>query len=717
MSITSRTRIIISAICTLILVILLNHGAPYFHFVYLVYFMLPVLSNLFFIRRSHPHENNIEVNKQELTIITGIFITGIAACLISTAPDNIWFYFSRWFPSKSGEYSWHRAGIVRFCILWLIFTPYLFYIKKPYYLILFILVISTIVCATTFWHVTGGKPLYNDDHPSAMHRLWSFSRIFPKIIYYDPFWNGGVVNVTIVSSGLIPLGLFFVPFLQFFSLEQLYTPLLIIAYIFVIPCIAFFSVRLMGGNKTSSLIGAILGLGVSQLYFLWLLHFGTVGAIFCQSFIMLVMACLYRVLWLDKYNWRIGVLLVFTVFCLFSWPGNVFVALPLAISILFSIHRLTKEKFCFLLKLSLIIVLLLTPLILSIVLQSRAEKFITMNIAKPTFTMILSSGWQTLKHFLLRTNPALIFLGIAGLWFLPNKGIKHFWGPVVIILLVIGSWGSHWKPQFQLERMLLPLCYVTVLPSALMIGTFLEKPGPKTTLLARTMLLAFIAITGVNTKYFYKNNPPITFRTMPQYMKQMVEWTKTNLKQDSRLMFSGKTLHGYGGGHVAFLSVMTSREMMACDFYHFSPHLQEYEYPPREFRINEENVARWMELYNVGAVITYHEYWKTFFRKHPELYEESATFGEKLPKTVFVIKRDCGMFLKGSGRVKAALNKLEVSIDNPNDTAVIKYNWNKRLRTNSPAEIYPYDAGNNVHLIGIRPNGCSAVTIRYRGFP
>lgn len=582
---------------------------------------------------------------------------------------------------------------------------------------LFILLISTIACATTFWHTTGGNPLYNDDHPSAMHRLWSFSKIFPEVTYYDPFWNGGFANVTIVASGLIPLGLLFAPFLQFFTLEQLYIPVLIIAYIFVIPCIAFFSVRLMGGNKTSSLTGAILSLGVSQLYFLWLLHFGTVGAIFSQSFIMLVMACLYRVLWLDKYNWHIGILLIFAVFSLFSWPGNVFTALSLAVALCFSIHRLTKEKFYFLLKLSLIIVLLVIPLILNIVLQSRAEKFITMNITKPTFTVILSSGWQTLREFLLRTNPALIFFGIAGLWFLSDKGIKHFFGPVVIILLVIGSWGTRWKPLLQLNRMLISLSYVAILPTALMIGTFLEQHITKKTLLSRSMLIALIAITGINTKHFYKNNPPITFNIMPQYMKQFVEWTQNNLKQDRRLMFAGRTVHGYGRGHVAFLPVMTSREMMACDFYHFSPHLQEYEYPPREFRVNEKSVERWMELYNVGAVITYHEYWKTYFRKYPELYEESATFhGKKLTNTVFVIKRDYGMFLKGSGKVKATLNKLEVLIDNPNDTAVIKYNWHRGLRTNSPAEIYPYDAGNNVRLIGIRPNGCSTVTIRYRSF-
>jgi hypothetical protein len=715
MSITPKIRIILSAICTAILVAILNRGSPYFHLQYLLYFIPPILAAIFFIRYFNSSEN---IDGREFIIIMWIFLTGILVYLISSTPDdNIRFYFSRWFPSKGGEYPWYRAGIVRFCVLWLIFTILLFYIKKPYYLVLFILLISAISCATTFWRTTGGNPLYNDDHPAFMHRLWNFSRIFPAMSYYDPFWNGGVVNTTIVGSGLIPAGLIFTPFLQFFSMEQVHIPLLTAIYIFVIPCIAFFSVRLMGGNKTSALIGSVLSLGVSDLYFLWLLHFGTIGAIFCQSFIMLVTACLYRIFWLDKYDWRIGTLFIFAVFFLFSWPGNVFVAPVLAIAVFFNLYRLTKEKFYFLLKIALIVALLLTPLILTVVLHTRAEKFITVETTKPVFHVILSQGWKTLRNFLWTTNPALVFFGFAGLWFFADRGTKTLFGPIIILLMVIGSWGEHWKPQFQLTRELLSLCYVAVLPAALTIGTFLEQPTTTKTLLGRGMLVALVAITGINTVRFYKNNPPLTFRTMPQYMREFVEWTKNNLKQDRRLLFAGKTVHGYGGGHVAFLPVMTSREMMACDFYHFSPKLQEYEYPPREFRKNEQDISRWMELYNVGAVVTYHEYWKTFFRNHPEMYEESGNFGESVVKTVFIVKRDYGIFLKNSGKVKASLNRLEVSIDNPNDIAVIKYNWNKGLYVNSPAKIYPYDAGNNVHLIGIHPNGCSTVIIRYRVFP
>ena len=45
--------------------------------------------------------------------------------------------------------------------------------------------------------------------------------------------------------------------------------------------------------------------------------------------------------------------------------------------------------------------------------------------------------------------------------------------------------------------------------------------------------------------------------------------------------------------------------------------------------------------------------------------------------------------------------------------SVIRYNWSDRLKVSAPAALEPYDAGNGVVFIGIRPNGMSRVDIRY----
>ena len=41
---------------------------------------------------------------------------------------------------------------------------------------------------------THGVPLYRDDHPSFIFRLWEFGRAFPRFVTYNPYWNAGVVD-------------------------------------------------------------------------------------------------------------------------------------------------------------------------------------------------------------------------------------------------------------------------------------------------------------------------------------------------------------------------------------------------------------------------------------------------------------------------------------------------------------------------------------------
>ena len=106
-----------------------------------------------------------------------------------------------------------------------------------------------------------------------------------------------------------------------------------------------------------------------------------------------------------------------------------------------------------------------------------------------------------------------------------------------------------------------------------------------------------------------------------------------------------------------------------------------------------------------------------FFRKHPDLCEEVWTFGERRRKSIFRIKREQTFFVKGSGRVDAAINELTVTLDHPVEEAVLRYNWTDGLSAEAPVEIYPCDMGQDVRFIGIRPHGCSAFRIRYTKWP
>jgi hypothetical protein len=115
-------------------------------------------------------------------------------------------------------------------------------------------------------------------------------------------------------------------------------------------------------------------------------------------------------------------------------------------------------------------------------------------------------------------------------------------------------------------------------------------------------------------------------------------------------------------------------------------------------------------------VTTHHRSWIKKLQKQPDLYEAVPGFTkEEEGFVVFKVKRPSSLFLKGSGTVTADFNKLSVELDDPQGECVIKYNWSEDLAAQPPAKLFPFDAGNGIKLIGIRPGGTTQVKIGRRG--
>jgi hypothetical protein len=70
-------------------------------------------------------------------------------------------------------------------------------------------------------------------------------------------------------------------------------------------------------------------------------------------------------------------------------------------------------------------------------------------------------------------------------------------------------------------------------------------------------------------------------------------------------------------------------------------------------------------------------------------------------------------WVKGSGTVEAHFNRITAQLDDPAQEAVLPYQWAPGLRVGAPAEIFPFEAGPGVTLIGVRPHGQKEVVVRY----
>jgi hypothetical protein len=634
--------------------------------------------------------------------------------LYSSATADRWFYFLNWFQGAGLRSRLFGSLPAQFMMWTALLTPlFLVGTKRPWLVLLSVLILCQAASLYYLLSVSGGEALYRDDHPSFMLRLWVFAKTFPGLIYYNPLWNGGRAASYLVASGTTSLGALLWPVWKFGSISQVYTPALGLLFIVVIPGVAAASLRVIGGSGTASMAAAVLALGISQHFFLWVLHYGTVGATTASAFIMLASACLYRILWRDHKELWVSLLLVLSAFLFLSWPAHVLLLSPVFFGILASGRQWTGGKMLVLVLCAAALAALCVPLVMIILRYADLGGFAQAHLEPFDAVLALKKGWRTFRSHLVQSHPLLLFLGLGGVWFLKRPGIRSFYGVTMVALALVAGWGEGWKPQFQLKRAGIPLFFLAVTPAGLWLGWFLEN---RTVWLApvRAALVVLLLLGGLNVAEIYGNGGRARYRTINAETRDLIEWIKDETPPDGRILFAGPTVHAYGGGHVAFLPVLAGREMMASDYYHFSTKTTEYEYPPRSFRRPDARVYEFMELYNVTHIVTYHGRWMKFFRKYPDQYEEVRNFGVKRKKSIFKVTRTPSWFLRGSGTVESDINLLRVHADAPDRELVLKYHWVEGLTADGPVELRPHEVEENVTFIAVHPRGTEDFSIRFR---
>jgi hypothetical protein len=162
------------------------------------------------------------------------------------------------------------------------------------------------------------------------------------------------------------------------------------------------------------------------------------------------------------------------------------------------------------------------------------------------------------------------------------------------------------------------------------------------------------------------------------------------------------------------LPALTGREMMACDYYHFSPKRVAYVYPPPAFHDSPESVLEFIELYGVSHVVTHHKEALAVLGARPDVFEPVFTFGSRLKKTAYRVKHaESSRFYRGSGTVAPAISAMAVTVDDPEQEVVLRYHWQEDLVAEPPVELRAFDVGHDIRFIAVKPNGVSSFTIRY----
>lgn len=624
---------------------------------------------------------------------------------VANAPD---FYYLHWFSSKPSELaeSWSERVFLIGGAMMILASINKKYLMVSFFIILVLLQISSFYA---LMQVTGGEPLYRVDHPSFFHRLSSFAEVMPRFVYFDPFWNGGEIKPYLVASAVTAPGLFLWPVWRFIPMELAYTPAFGFLFIFVVPALAVWAVSLLTRNKITWICAACIALGTSHFYFVHLVHYGTFGALFAAAFLMPFSAALYRIIVVHKTDKKTWISLVVSGFFLLCWPGIVGLFLPFAVTFLVNFHRLTRRIVTGLLLCAAVLGCLHILPAMSVLSYSNIDGMV--QTTGSVFTAdAFYHGIDVLKELLRPSHPVLLILGMLGVLLLPGK-MKYWFFPFILTSMIFAAWGKEWKALMQFDRVWLDSLFVMVLPASMAYG-YLYRRKDLFAFIATAFITGLIIMGGYASVKYMGNEGRADFRTMSPEMKEISRWIQENVPEDGRVLFAGPTSHSYGAAKIAALPALTGREMMACDYYGFSPKLVEYGYPPKRFREGgQRTLMQFFDMYNVTHIITVHANWKRFLRRY-DTYEEKRSWRTK---TIFAVKRPSDMFYRGTGKVKSAMNLLDVTLQESNAPSVIKYNWVDELSCEpEQVELSPFDAGQGIQFIQIDPHGASAVKISYK---
>lgn len=674
----------------------------------------PLIIAAFFIE--HQGEERGCLFAKPRGILSAVWLAISMVILCSDMTSSSRFFILNWWPSTFSLKDVFSSGVFRFNAVTIVFLLLIWRadnrrLKRLLYLTV---VLAAALCFYGLMSKTGGAALYRDDHPSFMFRFWAFARSFPSPSYYNPFWNAGNIETASISSGLQTLGVWFWPFWRTMEVHEIYTRLTGFALTFIIPLLAMIALRLAGGGWIAAGVAALLALAPGRFFFIWTLHYGTIPSGFSAAFALPLCGSLIHILQRDKPSpWSV-IFMAISLAGLASWPPGALMATPIALATMLTGGAWSKGKLVRLGLGAILAIALLMPGLLGIWLHVDIGGFVSAEgHASRDWMAGLQKGFGRLASLFSSSHVLIVFPGILGAFFLPRESSRSVVAISLAGLIVMTGWGLTFKPILQLNRAAVPLLFVAIIPAAIWLEDLLQKSG-RAWVPLKAATLSLLVMGAHSASRIYANQWEAPYKTMNDDVAGMVLWIQENAPEESRVMFAGPTVHAYAGGHVAYLPVMTGRSMMACDYYHFSPKKVEYEYPPKNFRGSDDAIFNFLDLYNVGAILTYHEYWKDFFRKYPERFEETGVFGEARKRVGFKVLRPVpGWFISGSGEVQQEINALHVRVDNPNEPCVLRFSWVNGFKSDQPVKLQPYDTGGGAHLIWIDPRGHPSFTLRW----
>jgi hypothetical protein len=295
----------------------------------------------------------------------------------------------------------------------------------------------------------------------------------------------------------------------------------------------------------------------------------------------------------------------------------------------------------------------------------------------------------------------LLCLGLCGTWKLvrsENREAGVLLAATWFVLFLLVYFGSlipfvkSWQPL----RFKVPLDLFFALAASYIMAHGLTQRS----LTPRSYVLRAIAACGLLAFLFNlfetetRGKMLLRTRLRPE-LTAIVEWIGKSTPAEARVLFeeSGdETGFVYDGTYLSsFIPQRANRQLIGgpinvwYDRHHFAEFHSGKLLKKDIQKLTDEAIRNYFRLYNIGAVVAFHPASIQRLQSVPGLVTVDRRVG---PVHLMRVNQPLTWFLQGEGKVKASLNRLNLS-ELKGKEIVLKYHWTEGLAASPPSKIVP----------------------------
>jgi hypothetical protein len=248
-----------------------------------------------------------------------------------------------------------------------------------------------------------------------------------------------------------------------------------------------------------------------------------------------------------------------------------------------------------------------------------------------------------------------------------------------------------WQPL----RFKIPYDLFLVIGAAYAIGRQLQS-GDVTKPWLIPLLLSGAALTFAINLGQSESTGRLRLRSqLPPEIARIVEWIEREAAPDGRILFeeSGdETGFVHDGIYLSsFLPYLTGRQIIGgpINLYNDRHHFAEF-HSGKLFKrdigaLSDTELRNYLGLYNIGAIAAFHPASLKRLQSIPGLVTLDQRIG---PVHLMKVNQVLNWFVQGQGKIKARLNRLELT-ELAGNPVIVKYHWIAGLKSEPAAKIEP----------------------------